>query len=246
MPFTLSHASIFLPFHKISGKYISLTGLVVGSMSPDLEYFSRMKILATYGHDWLGALYFDLPLALVYCFAFHLLLRDILIEKLPMYFKSRLMKFTEFDWLNYFKKNWFVVIVSIIIGTYSHLIWDAFTHEWGFFVKQISLLKSVWFDVGYEVKGYKFLQHFSSVIGLLYIFYWIHKIPKSTIVNNSFDYQFWMKLIVFILTISVLRFVLFPIEIATGNLIVVPMMSGFMGLILAKIIQIVSNKKPQV
>ncbi|MBS7334362.1 MAG: DUF4184 family protein [Weeksellaceae bacterium] len=245
MPFTLSHASIFLPFHKISGKYVSLTGLVVGSMSPDLEYFSRMKILATYGHDWLGALYFDLPLALIYCFIFQLFVRNILIEKLPIYFKSRCINFREFDWWNYFKNNWFVVILSIIIGTYSHLIWDAFTHEWGFLVNQISFLKSVWVDVGFEVKGFKFLQHFSSVVGLCYILYWIHQLPISSIATKSFDYQFWMKIFVFTLIFSIIRFELFPIEITVGNLIVVLMMSGFIALTIAGILHKI-NKKPQV
>lgn len=246
MPFTISHISIILPLNKIYGKYLSLTGLIFGSMSPDLEYFSRMKILATYGHDWFGALYFDLPLALIYCFIFHCLVRDMLIDKLPNYFKSKFIQFQNFNWFSYFKKNWLVVLVSIILGTYSHLLWDAFTHEWGFFVKRIPLLESVWFDLGAEIKGYKFLQHFSSIVGMIYIFYWINKLPNSKIVNKAFNSNFWLRLGVFVVALSLLRFIIFPIEVTIGNLIVVPMMSGFIGLILVGIQNIIQNKKPQV
>jgi hypothetical protein len=37
MPFTLSHQPFFLPFLKI--KKLSATALIIGSMSPDFEYF---------------------------------------------------------------------------------------------------------------------------------------------------------------------------------------------------------------
>ena len=246
MPFTFSHAAIVLPLAKTSKRYWSLTGLVVGSMAPDLEYFSRMKILATYGHLWLDGLWFNILISLIYCFVFHLLVRNVLIDHLPKFLKSRLVSFTKFNWIKHFKDNWLVILISINIGIYSHLFWDAFTHEWGYFVERISFLRSVWVNIGLEVKGYKFLQYFSSVLGLITIYFWLIKLPKKDIISVQFDYQFWMLIIVFTSIVTLLRFVLFPIEIGLGNLIVVPMMSGFIGLMLAGVYKNNLNKKPQV
>ena len=237
MPLTFCHPAIVLPLKKLKSNWFSMTGLIIGSMSPDLEYFSRMEILATHSHLFLGVLYFDLPIALIYCFVFHLFVRNILINHLPDFFKERFTQFLNFDWINYFKKNWLIVIVSIIIGAYSHLFWDAFTHEWGYFAKLIPALQEVWFTKPIEVKGYKFLQHFSTFLGAIFIAFWIYKMPKEPILKTKFDYIFWLKIILFTTIISTLRFVFFPIEIALGNLIVVVGMSGFLSLVIFGILE---------
>lgn len=237
MPLTFCHPAIVLPLKKLKPNWFSMTGLIIGSMSPDLEYFSRMEILATHSHLFWGVLYFDLPIALIYCFVFHLFVRNILINHLPDFFKERFTQFLNFDWINYFKKNWLIVIVSIIIGAYSHLFWDAFTHEWGYFAKLIPTLQEVWFTKPIEVKGYKFLQHFSTFLGAIFIAFWIYKMPKEPILKTKFDYIFWLKIILFTTIISTLRFVFFPIEIALGNLIVVVGMSGFLSLVIFGILE---------
>lgn len=242
MPFTISHAAIVLPLKKVNKKYISMTGLIIGSMSPDLEYFSRMNILATYGHNWLGAVYFDLPIALIYCFIYHLFVRNILINHLPYWLKSRFVSFESFDWINYFKSNWLVVILSILGGTYTHLLWDLFTHEWGFFVQRITILNEIWINFGEGIRGYKFLQYFSSIIGLGYIFYWVKLLPQEDI-KKTFEFSFWIKWISLTVGISIFRILIFPINIMTGNLIVVPIMAGFISLICFGIRSKLANKK---
>lgn len=232
MPLTFCHPAIVLPLKKLNPKWFSMTGLIIGSMSPDLEYFTRMKIEATHSHLFLGALYFDLPIALLYCFVFHLFVRNILINQLPNFLQERFHSFIDFNWITYFKIHWLIVIVSIIVGTYSHLFWDAFTHEWGYFAKLIPALQEVWFTVPIEVKGYKFLQHFSTFLGAIFIAIWIYKMPKQEISYSKFNYQFWLKVIFLTSIISAIRFVIFPVEIVLGNIIVVIGMSGFLSLII--------------
>ncbi|WP_434297574.1 DUF4184 family protein [Clostridium sporogenes] len=39
MPFTFSHPAIVLHLEKKWNKYFSFTALILGSMSPDFEYF---------------------------------------------------------------------------------------------------------------------------------------------------------------------------------------------------------------
>ena len=214
MPLTFCHPAIVLALKKLKSNWFSMTRLIIGSMSPDLEYFSRMEIVATYIHLFWGVLYFDLPIALIYCFVFHLFVRDVLIHHLPYFLKERFAQFLIFDWIDNFKKHWIIVILSIIIGAYSHLSWDAFTHEWGFFAKHFHALQKTWVQIpfkNFEVKGYKFQQHFSTFLGTIFIAFWIYKMPKQILLKTKFDYIFWLKVVLFTTIISTIRLVFFPI-----------------------------------
>jgi hypothetical protein len=42
MPFTFAHPAIVLPLKHLPKRWYSLTGLIIGSMTPDFEYFIRM------------------------------------------------------------------------------------------------------------------------------------------------------------------------------------------------------------
>ena len=126
MPLTFCHPAIVLPLKKLKPNWFSMTRLIIGSMSPDLEYFSRMEILATHSHLFLGVLYFDLPIALIYCFVFHLFVRNILINHLPDFFKERFTQFLNFDWINYFKKK-------LVNCDCFHYNWCIFTSFLGCF-----------------------------------------------------------------------------------------------------------------
>lgn len=82
MPFTFCHPAIILPLTKISRNRLSATGLIIGSMSPDFEYFIKMRLESVHGHSFSGLFYFNLPLTLLLVFVFHLLVRDALILNL--------------------------------------------------------------------------------------------------------------------------------------------------------------------
>ncbi len=120
MPFTFSHPAIILPLKKLPRKYISMTGLIVGSIAPDFEYFLRMK--SKYSHTISGILWYDLPMGILLAFIFHNLIKEALINNMPLFFQSRFLNLRDFNWNSYFKKNWYVVVVSIIIGICSHIL----------------------------------------------------------------------------------------------------------------------------
>lgn len=143
MPFTFSHPAIVLPFAIFPKRFFSLTGLVIGSMIPDFEYFLRMKLQSNYSHTLKGIFWFDLPLAILVSFIFHNLVKKEFIDNLPLFFKSRFFAFKAFDWNAYFIKNWWVVCISILIGTLSHLFWDSFTHHGGYFVNEFPVCRIV-------------------------------------------------------------------------------------------------------
>ena len=54
MPFTFSHPAIVLPLKYLPKKWFSFTGLIIGSMTPDFEYFLRMKVKSDYSHTLNG------------------------------------------------------------------------------------------------------------------------------------------------------------------------------------------------
>lgn len=191
MPFTFSHPAIVLPLNYLPKKWFSLTGLVIGSLTPDFEYFIRMKIKSEYSHTTEGLFLFDLPLGILLAFIFHNIVRNNFYNNLPLFFKSRFCVFKSFNWNAYFKKNWLTVIISIFIGAVSHIFWDSFTHVDGYFVKTIpSLSNSVNF-ISLEIPILKILQHSSTLIGGLVIFFTIYKLPPNKTEKENINSKYW-------------------------------------------------------
>jgi hypothetical protein len=81
MPFTFSHPAAILPLRWLPNKYYSLTGLIIGSMTPDFEFLIRMNVGSIYSHTLAGIFYFDIPVGIAICFLFHDVVRDDLIEQ---------------------------------------------------------------------------------------------------------------------------------------------------------------------
>ncbi len=195
MPFTFSHPAIVLPFINKRGKYLSGTGLVVGSMAPDFETFLKFGDEKIYSHTWLGLFWFDWPLALVLTFVFHLFVKGPLIDHLPAGLRNRLNSLRELDWLDYCKKHPFVVIYSLFIGVFSHLIWDAVTHLNLYYADSITSNVKVF---GHRL--YIFLQYFCSLAGALYIIFYVKRMPLThnpRPQNKIFKYWLYILLLTF-------------------------------------------------
>jgi hypothetical protein len=191
MPFTFSHPAIILPLTYLPRNWFSLTGLVIGSLTPDFEYFLRMRVKSNYSHTLEAIFWFDLPLGLLLAFIFHNIVRDSLFDNLPTFFKSRFYTFRQFEWNRFFYKNWLVVIISILIGSASHLFWDSFTHEHGYFVETIPSLTNTIDIFGRQIPIFKILQHSSTIIGGLVIALAFYKLPTEKSVNKKINLKYW-------------------------------------------------------
>lgn len=195
MPFTFSHPAIILPLKKLPKKYISMTGLIVGSIAPDFEYFLRMK--SKYSHTMSGILWYDLPIGIFLAFLFHNLIKEALINNMPLFFEARFIDLRNFNWNSYFKKNWYIVIISIIIGICSHILWDGFTHRTGHFVKMFPVLESSVKLFGTKIPIYRGLQHISTLIGgIVVIKVVINLPPDPNCIFQKGKYKYWFFLIV--------------------------------------------------
>jgi Domain of unknown function (DUF4184) len=210
MPFTFSHPAVFIPLGQRLKKKLSVTGLIMGSMVPDFEFFLKMKTGENIGHHWYGILIFDIPVAIVCCYVFHVLLRDNLIHHSPEYFYQRFNKWLNFDWSNYTKENKLALFLSIILGIFSHLFLDAFTHADGFFVAHNTFLKSEVTIFGMHTHTYMLLQVIESVVGLYFIFDLIKSLPRTKSLRRYDDELFWLPLAILIFTIFLLRLISLP------------------------------------
>jgi len=132
LPFTASHIIFALPFYKWLSKRLSLTGLVIGSMISDVEYYLRMTMYGVWGNTLKGIFLYELPLAIIISFVYHLIVRDVLIKHLPEPWHNKWSHLLGFDWSGYFKNNWGWYFISLTVGILTHLFWDILTHEAGY------------------------------------------------------------------------------------------------------------------
>jgi hypothetical protein len=241
MPFTLSHVIAVLPIYKISKKYFSISGLIIGSMAPDFEFFIRYTLYAIWSHTFMGIFLFDLPISLILCFVFHSWVRDKLIIYLPSILGSKYSKYYKFSWNEYFKKHYLIVIISIFVGIFTHFAWDNLTHEPNY-------ISPIYFDflltelsmANLHIPLYNILQALSSIIGLAGLLYTVYSRPSSFLAENksfSEKVKFWSRYSIFVLTIFIGRYVLgVPDEKPIGQLIVVSISSCLYGLVVLSII----------
>ena len=230
MPFTFSHPAIVLPLTFLPRRWFSMTGLVIGSLTPDFEYFLRMRIKSNYSHTIDGLFWFDLPLGLLLAFIFHNIVRDSLFDNLPTILKSRFSVFRQFDWNGHFKRNWIVVAISILIGAASHIFWDSFTHDHGYFVQTITALQNSVDFLGRQIPILKILQHSSTFLGGLVIAFAIYKLPTNKTENENIHLKYWTILASLTLTIISLRLLSGLDYKQYGNVIVTAISAGIISL----------------
>ena len=178
MPFTLAHPSIII-FCK--NRYLNLMGFILGSMSPDFIYFLCFNPSSNFGHTILGFIFFNLPLCFLLNFLIFRYVKTIFILSLPNFLLNR------YSYLIYSSnkldnlKNFFIFIYSSFVGMITHIFWDAFTHESGFFVNRFPLFfKKSFTLLKYKVPIYKLFQHGSTLIGFLIIIIYFYSIQKSS------------------------------------------------------------------
>lgn len=176
MPFTFSHPAIVLPLINWRKRIFSSSGLIVGSLIPDFESVLRLNERKIYGHNWLGIFWYDLPLAIIFIFIFHNIVRDPLIINLPKSISNKFVNYIGFNWNKYFLRKFIVIIASTLIGIASHLFWDGFTHL--NFANPNAIDSDLYFG-GRRI--FKILQYSNSVIGLIIVIWYLIQLPSHEI-----------------------------------------------------------------
>jgi hypothetical protein len=176
LPFTLSHPAAVVPFRK----FLVLSAAVVGSLAPDFHYFLNLGPYWHFSHTIKGAFLFCLPVGLAVLWIFHAIMKRPLLGLAPERHQSRLVAFAPpFRWWP--AGRFALIVFSMLVGIGSHIVWDAFTHEHGLFVRNVPDLRAPALqEFGSHRPVYVLLQHGSTLLGLALLVFWYWRWFKRT------------------------------------------------------------------
>ncbi|KGG81281.1 hypothetical protein Y919_01265 [Caloranaerobacter azorensis H53214] len=237
MPFTFAHPSIVLPFASKRNKYLDFTALVIGTMAPDFEYFIYFKPIQIVGHTFLGQFYFNLPIVFILAYIYHYILKEAVILNLPKPYCDKYYYLVKRQWKIDSLSRFIVFCYSAILGAFTHLIWDSFTHKTGFFVRNIGLLTKYLNIAGIKIPVYKMLQHGSTFLGLIVIIIYLIAIQDNSVYKNYvqiskfYKLRFWSGVIIISLITILLKMSQASI-LLLGEIIVTVIDGIFIGLVI--------------
>lgn len=174
MPFTVSHTVVALPFVRTP---LVPAAIAAGAMTPDLPLFLRtlplpLTYARTHSFAWLPL---TIGIALLLLLVWRCILRPAARGLVPLWLARRLPEEWDRNALAALRETLalrgtarasaagtLLMLISLVIGIVSHIVWDLFTHEarWG--VDVFPALDEQWGPF----TGYRWLQHGSTVIGL--------------------------------------------------------------------------------
>lgn len=121
MPFTLSHAVLAPPLAHLTGHRLPIAAIAIGCMVPDLiRLFVNDEGNTT--HLWTSIIHPDLWLGLGFCVLWYLLYRPVIYRFIGIQHDLGIYGFVSM------LKFLIGIIVAVIVGTTTHIIWDGLTH----------------------------------------------------------------------------------------------------------------------
>jgi hypothetical protein len=177
VPFTLAHPAAVLPL--IRRPFVA-SALVAGAVAPDLLYVGALYRIATQyvngnftltlTHKFTSAFWLDPLLALLLVTVFHLVLKRPLVALAPPALAARLPVSS--------RPNLLWVVVSVVVGALTHVIWDSFTHGDGYFVRRFPGFFGAQVTGAWDVN--RILQYVSTVGGCVILAVWLYRWYRRT------------------------------------------------------------------
>ena len=130
MPFPLAHPAAVLPFRRFKG--LNFSALVIGTLVPDTGYLSREG--SRLSHDAVGSILFGLPVGLLILTAFYAF-RTSLVVRMPQGVRRSLLPFCRRA-----PGPVWIAVLSLVVGIWTHVLWDSVTHTDGWLVEHIPVL----------------------------------------------------------------------------------------------------------
>lgn len=240
MPFTFSHPIFAIPLKATRPKWFSLTGLILGSMSPDFEYFIRLEPFRSIGHTTAGLFLQAIPLCILFAIVFHLIVKKPLARHLPHWCGlDRRASSLITDWNMRSIRMWVVFLYSVAIGFWLHIFIDEWTHIGGYYVTQFPYLTM---SVG-GLPIFKWLQYGSSVLGLfieaLLLVWLLRRSPNLQTTyrpcSSKRKWIYWGIVIGIALLTVIVKLIGTSSTNIVGILVVAPITGGCIGIVVASL-----------
>ncbi|WP_171089226.1 DUF4184 family protein [Usitatibacter rugosus] len=171
MPWTLAHAAAVVPLQRWSRGRLSFAGLVAGSMAPDMPYYLLRFDLGQFAHTPAGTVLACVPLGLIALLLLYAL-REPLVFALPQPHRAAWsaaldprapLLASPTPLLGRPAMGVAVLALSILLGAWTHIAWDACTHGTGWVVEQLPFLQQPF--PGTTIGLYHGLQELSTIVG---------------------------------------------------------------------------------
>ena len=183
MPFTLAHPAAVLPLRGV--RHLRMAPLIVGAMVPDLPYFLPGGIgrYLPVTHAFVHSFTVDLLLG------FALLASLVVLERpLTALLSARARALCLRALLPFHRPiEWAFAAPAILLGVWTHLLWDSFTHKDGWIVQRVEALSAPLALGPYNSTVYHALQYLSSVVGLCVLVLWYVRLPTPAVSVGSGD-----------------------------------------------------------
>ena len=182
MPFTLAHTVAAIPLRRPLGPLGVLAALVIGSATPDVPFYLPLSLNRNATHSAMALLWFCLPVGILAYLLYDQVLDRPLHALMPEALQRRLTRTGRAARPPVWSP---AVLVSLLAGAATHLVWDSFTHggsagvgEW------IPAIETRLFTVsGYTAYVFSILQHASSALGTgllaVWIWHWYRRAPQA-------------------------------------------------------------------
>jgi hypothetical protein len=143
MPFPLAHPAAILPLRRYCPRHLSFPALIIGSLSPDVGYCFGNLNAGNFSHRFLaGSFGFCLPVGLVLVLVFYIA-RWPVVGILPSSYRRAFLPLCQRP-----AGSPFLIVISLLIGAWTHLFLDSFTHPDGWLVEHLPVLQAPVLPVG--------------------------------------------------------------------------------------------------
>jgi hypothetical protein len=181
VPFTLAHPAAVLPLRGV--RYLRTAPLMLGAMVPDLPIYlpggfgRHMPLTHTFAHS------FTIDLLIGYL---SLAVLCILQKPLTALLSARARALCRRA-LSGFRRpvEWVYAAPALLIGIWTHLLWDSFTHERGWIVRRVAALSAPLTLGPYNGTVFHALQYLSSVLGLCVLVLWYDRLPTPVVGSGA-------------------------------------------------------------
>jgi hypothetical protein len=173
VPFTPCHAAAALPFVRTP---LVPSAVVVGSMAPDAFYYVLVRVPVQTHALW-SAVTVDVVIGAVLLAFWHLVLRRPVVAATPASLRERLpVPAAVPATAGARARRGGLVLLSLAVGSLTHVLWDAFTHRGRWGVELVPWLG----EVHGPLEGYRWAQYGSGVVGALILGWWLARWYRRT------------------------------------------------------------------